>query len=47
MAKNVADVELVEGASGQFDIALDGRVVYSRANTGRFPSDAELDALIG
>ncbi|MSP67818.1 MAG: hypothetical protein EXQ96_06930 [Alphaproteobacteria bacterium] len=43
-ARGVAEVVVEEGASDQFDIAIDGRVVYSRAVTGGFPSDAEVDA---
>jgi selT/selW/selH-like putative selenoprotein len=33
------------GHSGQFDVVIDGRVVYSRHQTGRFPSEADLKAL--
>jgi len=33
------------GTPGQFDIAIDGRVVYSRYQTGRFPSEANLESL--
>jgi len=38
-------VTLKAGSSGIFDIAIDERVVFSRHATGRFPSDAEVDAL--
>ena len=38
-------VELSPGKTGQFDVVADGRVVYSRYDTGRFPSDADLEKL--
>ena len=40
-----ADVEIRHGSPGQFDVSFDGKVVFSKADTGRFPSDAEIDAL--
>jgi predicted Rdx family selenoprotein len=36
---------LRSGRSGQFDIVIDGKVAYSRNRTGRFPTDAEVQAL--
>jgi len=36
---------LVEGTSGQFDVSIDGRLALSRHALGRFPTDAEIDAL--
>lgn len=41
----VADVELRPGASGQFDIEVDGQVRYSRARTRGFPTEAEISGL--
>jgi len=38
-------VEIQPGRSGQFDVIVDGQVVYSRYKTGRFPSEADLAAL--
>ena len=38
-------VDIQQGKSGQFDVVVDGKVVYSRYTTGRFPSDAELERL--
>lgn len=38
--------ELVEGDNGIFDVALDGHVVYSRHETGGFPSDSEIVGLV-
>jgi predicted Rdx family selenoprotein len=38
-------VEIVPGRPGQFDILIDGVRVYSRYDTGRFPSEVDLTAL--
>ena len=44
-AKGIAAVELRPGRSGQFDIVIDGALKYSRYDTGRFPSEQEIDRL--
>jgi len=37
---------LIEGNGGVFDVRVDGRLIYSKADTGRFPEHREvLDAL--
>ena len=41
------DVALTPGKSGQFDITVDGTLAYTRAKTGRVPTDGEIDALAG
>ena len=40
------DVELVKGSNGIFDVEIDGKLVYSKRNTGRFPNRGELLTLI-
>jgi selT/selW/selH-like putative selenoprotein len=40
-------VELVKGTSGAFEITVDGRLAFSKKALGRFPEDAEVDALGG
>ena len=40
-----AEVELVKSTGGTFEITIDGRLVYSKKATGRFPTDEEIDAL--
>ncbi len=45
--QGVADIELRPGKSGQFDVTVDGTLRYTRARTGRFPTDAEIEDLIG
>ena len=38
-------VSIEPGKSGQFDVVVDGKLVYSRYDTRSFPSDADLDRL--
>ena len=40
-----AEVELVPGVAGVFDITVDGKLAYSKKATGRFPTDEEVDAI--
>jgi len=38
-------VTLTASGGGKFEITVDGRLAYSKKAIGRFPTDAELDAL--
>jgi selenoprotein W-related protein len=40
------EVELVPGDGGIFDIAVDGKKIFSKAAMGRFPEDGEIARLI-
>ncbi len=40
-----AEVELIESSGGAFEIARDGKLLFSKKKLGRFPTDAEVDAL--
>ncbi len=42
--KKAFDVEatLTAGSGGIFDVLVDGRLVYSKADTGRFPRPGEV-----
>ena len=44
-AKGVS-VELIKGSNGVFDVEIDGKLVYSKRTTGRFPNRGELTLLI-
>ena len=33
------------GKSGQFDVVVDGRVAYSRYETGKFPSEDDMGSM--
>ena len=39
-----AEVELVPGVAGVFDITVDGNLKFSKKQTGRFPTDDEVIA---
>jgi selenoprotein W-related protein len=47
MERGADEVELVKGTSGVFEITIDGKLVFSKKQLGRFPEDAEIDALAG
>jgi selenoprotein W-related protein len=34
--------ELIKGSGGVFDVTADGKLVYSKHQTGRFPDNAEV-----
>ncbi|HGY55897.1 MAG TPA: SelT/SelW/SelH family protein [Caldithrix abyssi] len=40
------DVELVKSSGGRFEISFDGDLIFSKAQTGRFPQPGEIAALI-
>jgi predicted Rdx family selenoprotein len=44
-ARRRVPVEVRPGKSGQFDIVVDEELVYSRYETGRFPSDSDLEKI--
>ena len=37
--------EITAGKSGQFDVLVDGRLVFSKSSTGRFPVDGEVEEI--
>ena len=45
-AKGPAEIELIRGRGGIFDITIDGKLAYSKHQTGRFPTDEEVRALL-
>ena len=36
------DAALEKGSGGVFDVVVDGRLVYSKHQTGRFPEESEV-----
>ncbi len=38
--------ELIKGGGGVFDVTVDGKLVYSKLETGRFPEPGEVLKLI-
>ena len=42
-AKFGEDVTIAPGKSGQFDVLSEGKLVFSKSQTGRFPLDNEVE----
>ena len=42
-ARGRGPVDLQPGKSGQFDVVVEGKLAYSRYETGRFPWEADLE----
>lgn len=45
--KFAADVELVGGSGGVFEVTVDGQLVYSKKQTGVFPDEQKLIEQLG
>jgi len=41
-----AEVQLLAGSGGVYEISVDGREIFSKAKTGRFPQPREIISLI-
>jgi selT/selW/selH-like putative selenoprotein len=41
-----AEVEQIEGRDGIFDVKVDGKLIFSKYDRGRFPSPGEVTALL-
>jgi len=42
----VADVELIRSGGGRFEVVVNGRLIYSKAETGRHAEPGEVVAAI-
>lgn len=40
---SIVNIDLIEGAGGIFDVNVDGKLIYSKHETGEFPDE---DALL-
>ena len=43
--RGAMDIRLIEGSRGIFEIRAAGQVLFSKAKSGHFPTDAELAVL--
>jgi len=41
-----ANVELITGSGGVFEVIADGKKVFSKKTLGRFPNDGEIVSLL-
>jgi len=39
------EAEIKAGSTGQFDVVVDGQVIFSKAKAGRFPVEGEVEDL--
>ncbi len=39
---NLAEVALIPSSGGAFEVSVDGKTVYSKLETGRFPTEREV-----
>ena len=47
LKKNLgAEIELIAGSNGIFDITVDGKMVFSKFDQGRYPQADEIISLI-
>jgi len=47
LQKNLAvEIELIAGSNGIFDVTVDGRMIFSKYEQGRFPQADEIIRLI-
>jgi selenoprotein W-related protein len=40
------DPKMIAGRGGIFDVHVDGKLVYSKSSTGRFPESGEVSKLV-
>jgi predicted Rdx family selenoprotein len=40
-------VAITPGKSGQFDVLADGKLIFSKSQSGRFPLDGEVEDIFG
>jgi len=47
LKKNLgAEIELIAGSNGVYDVSVDGKIVFSKFEKGRFPQTDEIISLI-
>ncbi len=40
------EVELIEGRGGVFQVTVDGKLIFNKSESGRFPKPGEITGLI-
>lgn len=46
LKKQGVETELIEGSKGIFDVKVDGKLIFSKYETGRFPEPGEITKLM-
>jgi selenoprotein W-related protein len=45
--QKIADLKLVPGSGGCFELTVDGELIYSKLKTGKFPDEEAMVAEVG
>jgi selenoprotein W-related protein len=45
--QKIADLKLIPGGGGCFELKVDGELIYSKLKTGKFPDEAAMVAAVG
>jgi selenoprotein W-related protein len=45
--QKVADLKLIPGGGGCFELTVDGELIYSKLKTGKFPDEEAMVAAVG
>jgi selenoprotein W-related protein len=40
------EIDLIPSSGGVFEVNLDGKLLYSKQNTGRFPNQQEVEGML-
>jgi selenoprotein W-related protein len=40
------EIDLIPSSGGVFEVSLDGKLLYSKQSTGRFPSQQEVEGML-
>ena len=43
---DIEELRLIPGSGGVFDVVVDGKTIFSKQKTNRFPSFDEIDAAL-
>ena len=45
--QKIDSLELIPSSGGAFELSVDGKLIYSKLETGEFPDEAEMVAQVG
>jgi selenoprotein W-related protein len=45
--QKIADLKLIPGGGGCFELTVDGELIYSKLKTGKFPDEGAMVAAVG
>ena len=45
--QKIADLKLIPGGGGCFELTADGELIYSKLSTGKFPDEGAMVAAVG